>query len=354
MGLPTIDVIFSQKAVKTVREIQHGIVAIILKDSAEAGAHTLTSETQIPEDLSADNKAYIERAFVGYVNQPSKVLLYVLEAAAEDLSDALDYFATQTFDYLVGPPNLDSTGSKEIVAWLKAQWADDFTPRAVLPNEAADFEGVVNLTTSNIEVAESTLTTAQFCSRIAGLICGTPINISCTSAPLLEVTNVARLSKEEMDTAVDNGEFILWHDGEKVKVGRGVNSFKTTTLDKGNIYKKIKIVDAICTMKRDLKLLIEDEYIGKFPNSYDNKCILLNNVQSYFDSMEQQGALNPGTSVVEIDLDAQKNYLSSTGVDVSEMSDDEIKKADTGSQVFLKATIQLLDAIEDVTLKVTV
>ena len=57
------------------------------------------------------------------------------------------------------------------------------------------------------------------------------MTISCTYAPLPEVSDVGRLTREAMDAAVDAGKFILFHDGEKVKVARGVNSLQTTTQD---------------------------------------------------------------------------------------------------------------------------
>lgn len=38
----------------------------------------------------------------------------------------------------------------------------------------------------------------------------------------------------------------------------------------------------------------------------------------------------------------------SIGVDTSEMDEQAIKEANTGSHVFLKGTISILDAIEDV------
>ena len=44
----------------------------------------------------------------------------------------------------------------------------------------------------------------------------------------------------------------------------------------------------------------------------------------------------------------QKQYLESIGVDTSEMDEQAIKEANTGSHVFLKGTISILDAIEDV------
>ena len=44
--------------------------------------------------------------------------------------------------------------------------------------------------------------------------------------------------------AGDKGELVLVHDGEKVKIGRAVNSLVTTTQDKGEAFQKIKILEA--------------------------------------------------------------------------------------------------------------
>ena len=56
------------------------------------------------------------------------------------------------------------------------------------------------------------------------------------------------------------------------------------------------------------------------------------------------------------DVEAIKNYLMTvkgkTVEEIAEMSDDDIKKADTGSKVFLKANVTILDAIEDVDMQI--
>lgn len=55
-----------------------------------------------------------------------------------------------------------------------------------------------------------------------------------------------------------------------------------------------------------------------------------------------------GQNRAEIDLDAQKAYLKSQGIDISTMKDQEIKESNTGSQVFVKGQVVILDAIEDI------
>lgn len=356
MGLPNINIEFKSQAISAIKRSAKGIVAIILRDATAAvqGVHVLTNSTQIPAELGAVNKAYIAQAFIGYINPPRKVIVYVVGAEAADLSEALNYLATQTFDYLAGPPDCDATEATEIASWIASQRADDFTPKAVLPGKAADNEAIENFTTDEIKVGATQYATAGYCARIAGLIAGTPMTISCTYAPLPEVTDVKRLTKAEMDASIEAGEFIIFHDGEKVKVGRGVNSLQTTTQDKGETFKKIKIVEAVDMIKNDIKMTAQDSYIGKYANDYDNKCLLISAISGYFTQLELDGILQAGSSSVGIDLAAQEAYLQSVGVDTSKMTEQEIKEANTADKVFLRASIKILDAIEDIDLAVVI
>lgn len=353
MGLPNIAITFKTAAAAAVQRSRKGTVALILRDAntAAAGAHSMTDITGIPAALGEDNRAYITRTFLGYQNPPRMVLAYVLGTDGA-LTDALTHFAAHSADYLCGPANCTPEEAAEIAAWVKARRAGNSIIKAVLPKLAADCDGVVNVTVEETKVAGATLTPAQLCSRIAGLIAGTPMTISCTYAPLPEVLDVKRLTKDELDAAIDKGEFTLWHDGEKVKVARGVNSFVTTTKDKGATFRKIKVVEAVDMMRSDIRRTAEDSYIGKYANSYDNKCLLISAVKGYLDTLEQEGILQRGSSEIGIDIAAQRTYLLGTGIDVDKLSEQEIKEADTGDKVFLTGRTKVLDAIEDIALTV--
>lgn len=354
MGLPNVTVAFKTTGITAIKRSEKGVIALILRDSAKQGSYTLLDITDIPEGLSADNLNCIKRTFTGYQTPPKKVLLHVI-GMEDQMTDALNWAETQEFDYLVGPLTITTEESESIASWIKSQREnEDRKFKAVLPNKEADYEGVINFVTDNIQTADGTYTAAQFCSRIAGLIAGTPMTISCTFAPLPEVQDVTRLTKEEADEAIDAGKFILENDGEKVKTGRGVNSFVTTSEGKGDAFKKIKIVEAMDMIRFDIRKTAEDNYIGKYANSYDNKCLLISAIKGYFEQLELDGILERNTSEVGIDLEAQKVYLKSKGVDVTEMTDQQIKEAGTDDQVFLYAKIQILDAIEDITLNVTI
>lgn len=349
MGMPSIDIIFQVQTQTILRRAQSGVVAVILRDAAASGAVTLKSEAKIPVALTADNQAYLRRAFIGYVTQPRMVLCYVLEENAADLSDALDWLATQQFDYLAAPPTVTESEANAVATWIKEQrTVNRAFYKAVLPNLAADNEAIINFTATGIQADGKTHTAAAYCSRIAGMLAGTPLDYSCTYAPLPEVTDIARMTRAEQDAAVDAGKFLLFWDGKQVLTGRAVNSLQTLT-GKSEDYQKIKIVGAMDLMQMDLRSVFATSWIGKHGNSYDDKILLLTAVKTYFQGLEGQNVLQEGWTVV-LDLDATRNYLNEKGVDTTEMSDAEILHSSTGSFVFMVAKVKILDAIEDIRL----
>lgn len=93
---------------------------------------------------------------------------------------------------------------------------------------------------------------------------------------------------------------------------------------------------------------INKSYIGNYPNSYDNKCLLITAIKGYLKQLEDKGWIEKGKSVMEINVEKQKAYLESVGVDTTDMDEQAIKEANTGSKVFLKGSVSILDAIEDV------
>lgn len=353
MGLPNINIIFQKAASNVIRFSENGIGAIIVRDGGvTAGIYKLSSAEDIATELSSENKAYIERAFIGNVSTPKAIYLYVLAEAAEDVSTALTAFEAEQINYICAPPEGVAADVSEIATWVEGQWDSKNYVRAVLPDGASDFEGIINFTTDDIVVDDTVLTNAEFCSRIMGLILGTPLKMSVTYTVLPEVSDVEHLSRTALDAAVDLGQFKIFHDGEKVKVARGVNSLVTLT-EKSADYQKIKIVDTICTIKNDLRMLVEDNYVGKYPNNYDSKRILISAISDYFSLLEQEGILNVGSEVY-IDIASQLDYIKNTmGIDVLGMTEQEIKEHPTDSEVFISAVIRILDAIEDVQITIT-
>lgn len=351
MGLPSVNIIFQSKAAAAVERGAVGVLALVLKDAAVAALteYRLQDVSDIPAALSATNQEYLQHAFIG---TPKEIRAAVLPAAAVDYSEALTYLETIKFN-IMAVPGIADADAATVANWAKGM--RDTKERkivAVLPNQAADHEAVINFATSDIKVGENTYTASQYTARIAGLIAGLPLTVAPTYRVLPEVLDVPHLTKDEADAAIDAGKLILYHDGEKVKIARGVTSLVTTTEAKGADWKKIKLVRILDMVYQDVKETIEDNYIGSVQNSYENKLLLIAAINAYYEQLELEGVLDPGKNVCEINLPAQKAYLKSIGEPVDTWTDQQIKEANTRDKVFLVSTVRPLDAIEDVELVV--
>ncbi|RAU93208.1 phage tail sheath C-terminal domain-containing protein [Paenibacillus sp. YN15] len=352
MPLPSIQIVFKQAAAAAVTQGATGIAALILKDaSVDSGVaeHQLYTVSDIPAALTDANKDYARLALAG---APAQVKLVVIPAGAADYAAAQEYLETIRWNVLA-VPGIAAADAASMGVWAKGLFETKLRKiTAVLPSVAADHPAVVNFTTDTIKVGSVTYTNSDFTARIAGLIAGLPLSVSPTYQVLPEVTGVPKLTKAQADAAVDAGKLILYHDGEKVKIARGVTSFVTPTEAMGTDWKKIKVVRILNKLYEDIRKTAEDNYIGKMNNSYMNKVLLVSAINAYFEGLEQSGILDPGKNRASIDVAAQRIYLQSTGVDVTGMNEQQVKEANTDDQVFLKAAVQPLDAIEDIKLDI--
>ena len=343
MGLPKILIEFKTLAETFITRSERGIVAVILKDNSNTTeTHTYSKESEITKShYTASNLAFLSLVFMG---NPSKVIVERVSTDG-DISVALERLKNKQWYYLTVPGVTEE--EKEIVLQFIKEQRTQFhrTFKSVLPNCAADTEGIVNFATDNIKVGTKTYTTTEYCARIAGVLAGLPLNRSATYYVLPEVESITE--SETPDEDVDSGKLILINDGTKIKIARGVNSLTTFTDEKGQDFSKIKIIEAIDMIRDDVRTTFEDEFVGKVENSYDNKIVFIAAVNKYFKDLASRGVLyDKYDNMAEIDIDATREYLSKTK-DVSEWDEEAIKTANTGTNVFVKSNIQIQDAIED-------
>lgn len=350
---PRVTVSFTELGISAITRGDKGTVAVIVRDAADVPPFSITQASQTPATLGKENQDYIKRTFLGYVTPPKKVIVYVMGPDGAT-SGALDYMAAQVFDYIVGPADCTAEEAADIASWVKSQRLNNGAKyKAVLPNHRADNYAIVNFTGDAMTDGATVWAAAAYCSRIAGLLAGTPMKIAATYAPLPELSDCARLTKEESDEAVGAGELALRWDGRKVKLDRAVTSLVTTSQGMLDSFKKIKIVEIMDLIRTDITATAEDEYVGKYANSYDNKMLLVAAVRGYFMGLEQSGLVQPGYTV-DIDVDKQEQFLAAKGVNTEEMSEQQLREADTGSQVFLLVRCKILDAIEDIDINVEI
>ncbi|TCO78022.1 phage tail sheath C-terminal domain-containing protein [Marinisporobacter balticus] len=349
MGLPKISIEFQTKGVTAIKRSARGIVALILKDATknfETKVYKSIDELQ-SEDWTPENKGYIEKTFMG---TPSKIIVERI-GQEEAYSVALKRLKNQKWNYLA-VPNIAQKDVQTVVDWIKGERNNNKkTFKAILPNIVADHEGIINFATEGLKVGEDTYSASQYTCRIAGILAGLPFTRSATYYALNEVESI--IESENPDKDIEDGKLILINDGEKIKIGRGVNSFTSTTAKKGEEFKKIKIVDAVDLMFDDIKDTFASAYVGKIINSYDNKVLFLAAINAYFEQLERVDVLDPSyDNKAGIDIDGQRLYLMTKGVDVESLKEQEIKEYNTGSEVFIQAKVKFLDAMEDLTMQI--
>ena len=108
----------------------------------------------------------------------------------------------------------------------------------------------------------------------------------------------------------------------------------------------------ISMVQHDLRAAIDDGYIGKYANTYENKLLLVTAITNYLRSLARDGLILDNFTC-GIDVDEQQAWLESQGTSTVDMSEQEIKEAGTGTHVFLAVSIHPVDAIEDVDVAIT-
>ena len=347
MPAPNIAVEFKKQADTSVRRGSNGVVALMFLKSQTSTQlfYTIKQESEIPAELSEGQKDFAKLCFMSDISQ-------VLITITDDLETGFNILENKDFNYL--SVFSDILDAEKIIAFVKAKRTEGKKIKAVLPNVSADYEGIINFTTTDIETDHKTYQTADYCSRIASLIATVPLTRSVTYYNVSDIIKVPHISKIERDTKVDNGEFIIFNDSRQNKVLSGVNSLKTITDDITDDYKDIKFIDTIDLIKSDLTALIEDNYIGQIMNTYDNKILLVSNVNTYLNTIYIKNLIDDGYSC-SIDFDEQRKYIEDIlKVDTSAMDDNEILEYNTKKSVFLIIKLRVTGAIENVNIRIYV
>lgn len=346
LGMPKINITFTETANTFVERSSRGIVGIIIKEDTDMDVFSVQNEEDIPVSISTENKKQIQYALMGFEKSPKLIIVNVV-GVENTITDALNSMLDTKVNYLVVPFIEDDEVKSTVSNFIKTNRASGYTIKAVIPNATVRDSGIINFIT-NVTTVDGEVTASDYCSRIAGVLATMPISRAATYAVLDDVISCDKLTIAEQDAAVDAGKLIIVNDGEKSKLGRAVNSYEgdSTQLN------KIKIIEAMDMIKDDIHTICEDDYIGKAANTYDNKNLLIGSINEYLNALIGKSVIT-GYSVA-IDIAANKAYLLSKNINIAEMSEQELKESQTGDKVYLKASLTLIDAIENIELPITI
>lgn len=357
MGLPEIMVTFSHKAKTFIRRSSRGMVLLILKDETQVQPMTPYESLDdiVADDWSPKNYDYLKMVMLG---EPSVVVAVraVQQDGATNIQETIKLFKQWNFDWLAYPECTPDEATA-IVSYIKKSRKDQKKVKAVLANVEADSEGIVNLAATDISVVwdgttmARSYTTAEYTARIAGILAGLPLTRSSTYYVLDEIVDIGEIVKP--DEEIDAGKLIIIYDGEKYKIGRGVTSLTTISDECPEDFKKIKIVEGADMIRTDIRTTFEDDFVGKVNNTYDNKQVFCGAVNEYFADLVGTVLNGSHENYIEVDAAANEKYLHDRNVDTSTMTVQAIKEANTGSYLFATGQVAMLDAMEDLHLKLS-
>lgn len=361
-GLPQVLIDFKTKGTTALKRSARGIVAMILKNEETdvSKYYKINDVSDIPDEgLTAENVDLIKKCLLG---APLRILVYTLPKAdisepTQKLAGILAKLESVKWNYLCYP-NSTEQEQQDIVSWIKSERGNKRkTFKAVVANQAADHEGIINFCTGGIKVKTdtdskgnpvyTTYSALQYTARITGILAGLALDRSATYFKLTEVEEVEQY--EDIDSLIDKGQLLLFdeQDGDGVKIARACNSLTTFTTDKGEDFRYIKIMEAVDMITDDIRDTFKKYYVGKGINDYDHKMLFITAILVYFDEIKGNVLDRDGNNTVDIDEQYQANYAKLHGEDTSTMTAMQIRQYNTGTKVVLAGSVKPVNAMED-------
>lgn len=367
-GMPQIIINFRTKGTTAIKRSARGIVAMILHNETKDEIHnyTIRDVSDIPDTgLTGENVDLIKKCLLG---TPLRILVYTLpntnvDGATKTQANVLKMLTNIKWNWLCAP-TASVQEQQDLASWIKAQRDNKHkTFKAVLSGQAADHEGIVNFCTNDIKVQTdtdssgnpvyTTYTALQYTARIAGILAGLALDRSATYFKLTEVESVEVY--EDIDTLIDHGELLLIdeQDGDGVKIARACNSLTTFTTDKGEEFRKIKIIEGIDMVTDDIRDTFKKYYVGKVINDYNHKMLFISAILVYFSEIKGNVLDADAPNTVDINTTWQSNYAKLHGDDPTTMSVMEIRQYNTGDTLALVGDIRFVDAMENLKIDFT-
>ncbi len=349
---PKFKVEFKELAVLAIQRQQRGDVVMILNDDTNADLDKAVYRglgDVDKDDYTAENYDRLTLAFLG---NPYKVV--VIKAGTEyeinDVLAKLDYYN----NYILCYPEAEASEFTAIQNYLKKIRGKNNYSKAILGGALSpDASYIVNFTTegikANVNGEVKDFTAGDYTCRVAGALSGLSASRSLTYYELPELVECTL--SEDADADVAAGKLVVIHQDGTFKFGRAVNSLITLTDGVTEAFQKIRIMDILDTIANDIVSTFRLSYVGKLQNTFTNKCMFISAVNAYLEGLAAEGLLDPANAnKVYLSVAKIKNYLKGKGQDVTDMTDKEIERANTGSYVFLDGVCSPTDAMEDLDL----
>lgn len=272
---------------------ERGAVAIALPLGKAAGeVIELTKANFVKNCSTILGKAYDSKDVIALREifcHANKVYIYDL---GEDgtVADAVSALEAYDFNVVCAYTN----ESADVTAYISAvkDWRDTMGKKCqvVVYNQTKpDHEGVINVvsTVSNDGADEFALV-----AWLAGAEAGCAINESCTNMIYDgEYTIVTNKTQSQLEECITNGQIAFHLVYGEVRLLEDINSFITTTDEKGEDFKYNQTIRVIDQIANDIAKLFNTKYLGRIPNNASGRVSLWADIEKHHRELEDLMAI---------------------------------------------------------------
>ncbi|WNY26191.1 phage tail sheath subtilisin-like domain-containing protein [Methanolapillus millepedarum] len=220
-----------------------------------------------------------------------------------DIEDAMAKFEPYQYNIF----STDVVPSASLVAYIKSyvtrvreQTGAKMQAVIYAPTDigtSVDYEGIISVQNNAIVDATTLKTEDGFskaapCFWIAGAEAGCAVNKSLTNA----VYNGSFLvnldfSQDDLVSFIDNGRFVLYRDGDDVRVLTDINGLTTYTLEKNADFSNNQTIRVLDQIAIETGILFSETFLGKVPNDEDGRISFKDQLADIFNQLQDLRAI---------------------------------------------------------------
>lgn len=199
----------------------------------------------------------------------------------------------------------------------------------VVYNNAADYEGVINLKN---KVSDTGASEASLVYWVTGITAGCAINKSNMNKVYDgEFAVDANYTQAQLIKAIQAGEFVLHKVGSDIRVLEDINSLVTVSDTKGDVFKDNQTIRVIDQIANDIAVLFNTKYLGVVPNDAAGRISLWTDIVKHHEQMQDIRAIEDFTDEkVTVEQGINKKSVVVT---------DEVKIVGTMAELYMAVTV---------------
>ncbi|APT47395.1 phage tail sheath family protein [Bacillus safensis] len=233
-------------------------------DSSKRDVVTYVGTDIVDKQVVTDVKKLKQNKYVSFSGEGEVTITagVTLSGGKNGVPSVADYTAfleaaeTEYFDVIALPNNTSEQLKATFVAFIKRLRDDQGRKvQGVLPNYAADHEGIINVTSGVLLEDGTEITPAKATAWVAGASAGANFNQSLTFVEYEgAVDTLERLDNDQVEYRLSQGEFLFTFDARDrtVSVEKDINSLTSYTTEKNKTFGKNKIVRVLDAINNDL------------------------------------------------------------------------------------------------------